>query len=67
MIDWGKRNPEITVEFGAETYWARLDQLDPEIAERKIIAMAEILPQFSGYVEKAKPRVIPAFSISRLD
>ena len=61
-----KAHPEITVEFGAETYRARLDQLDPEIAERKIIAMAEILPQFAGYVEKARPRVIPAFSITRL-
>lgn len=36
-------------------------------AERKIVAMAEVLRQFAGYVEKAHPRVIPAFSITRLD
>ena len=62
-----KANPEILVEYGAETYRARLDQLDAETAERKIIAMAEVLPQFADYVERARPRVIPAFSITRID
>ena len=62
-----KANPEITVEYGAEKFRARLDQLDAETAERKIVAMAEILGQFAGYVEKAHPRVIPAFSVTRLD
>lgn len=62
-----KAHPEIDVEFGAEKYRARLDQLDPETAERKIVAMAEVLGQFADYVERAKPRVIPAFSITRLD
>ena len=55
------------VEYGAEKYRARLDQLDAETADRKIVAMADVLPQFTGYVERAKPRVIPAFSITRID
>ena len=62
-----KANPEIMVEYGAEKYRARLDQLDAETADRKIVAMADVLPQFTGYVERAKPRVIPAFSITRID
>ena len=62
-----KAQPEIMVEYGSEKYRARLDQLDAETAERKIVAMAEVLGQFAGYVEKASPRVIPAFSVTRLD
>ena len=62
-----KATPEIMVEYGSETYRARLDQLEPEVAERKIVAMAEVLGQFADYVERARPRVIPAFSVTRLD
>lgn len=61
-----KANPEITVEHGAESFQARLDEYDAETAAAKISAMAQVMPQFGEYVEKAKPRVIPAFSITRL-
>ncbi|MGI9599364.1 MAG: nitroreductase/quinone reductase family protein [Acidimicrobiales bacterium] len=61
-----KATPEITVEQGSESYQARLDELDAETAARKLEAMAAVMPQFGEYVEQAKPRVIPAFSITRL-
>ncbi len=61
-----KANPEITIEHGTETFQARLDEYDADTAAAKIQAMATVMPQFGEYVEKAKPRVIPAFAINRL-
>ena len=60
-----KANPEITVELGPDSFTARLDQLPDDVAAAKLSTQAQIMPQFSGYVESAAPRVIPAFSITR--
>ncbi len=57
--------PEIDVEFGTETYAARVTQLPVDEAQRTIAAQAELMPQFGEYVTTAAPRVIPAFAISR--
>ncbi len=62
-----KANPEIDVEYGTETFRARVEELDTETAQTKLAAMAATAPQFGEYVESAKPRVIPAFSISPID
>ena len=57
--------PEIQVEFGTETYTARVSQLSDEAAAQAITAQAKLMPQFGEYVINAAPRVIPAFAISR--
>lgn len=61
-----KANPEITVEFGTDSFAARLDELPADVAKAKLEAQAEIMPQFAGYVVSAAPRAIPAFSITRI-
>jgi deazaflavin-dependent oxidoreductase (nitroreductase family) len=58
--------PEIDVEFGAEKFRARLDQLSAEDASSAIRAQAELMPAFGDYVKSAAPRQIPAFAIRRL-
>jgi deazaflavin-dependent oxidoreductase (nitroreductase family) len=60
-----KAHPEITVEYGTETFPARLDELPEEEAREKLREQATLMPQFGEYVESAKPRVIPAFRITR--
>ena len=57
--------PEIDVEFGTETYAARVTQLPDSEAIGAIMSQAELMPQFGEYVTSAAPRVIPAFAISR--
>ena len=57
--------PEIDVEFGTETYAARVTQLPDTEAMSAIMAQAKFMPQFGEYVTSAAPRVIPAFAISR--
>jgi len=61
-----KANPEIKVEFRDEAFQARLEEYDAHTAAAKIAAMAAVMPQFGEYVESAKPRAIPAFSINRI-
>jgi deazaflavin-dependent oxidoreductase (nitroreductase family) len=58
--------PEIEVEFGAEKFRARLDQLSAEDARSAIQAQAELMPAFGDYVKSAAPRQIPAFAIHRI-
>ena len=58
-------NPEITVEYGTETFTAQLDELPEAEARARLNEQAEIMPQFGEYVTSAAPRVIPAFSITR--
>ena len=58
-------NPQITVEFGTESFAATLAQLPAAEAAAKLNAQAVLMPQFGQYVESAAPRVIPAFSIKR--
>jgi deazaflavin-dependent oxidoreductase (nitroreductase family) len=59
-------NPEIDIEYGTETFRARVEQLPPDVAAAKLNDQAAIMPQFGEYVTKAAPRVIPAFSITRV-
>ncbi len=60
-----KANPEITVEYGAESFAARLDQLPDDEGQATLKRQSAIMPQFGEYVESAAPRVIPVFSINR--
>lgn len=61
-----KATPEITVEFGADTFEARVTELPEQEGQEKLRAQAALMPQFGEYVESAAPRVIPAFSIERI-
>jgi deazaflavin-dependent oxidoreductase (nitroreductase family) len=61
-----KANPEITVEFGTETFTARLTELPEAEGQAKLQAQGALMPQFLEYVSSAAPRVIPAFHIARV-
>ena len=61
-----KANPSITVEYGTDTFSANVVELPAAEAAAKLQAQAALMPQFATYVETAAPRVIPAFSISRV-
>jgi deazaflavin-dependent oxidoreductase (nitroreductase family) len=58
--------PEIDVEFRTERFRARVDELPADVAADRLQAQAQLMPQFGEYVKTAAPRVIPAFSITRL-
>ena len=58
--------PEIYVEYQTEKFQARVEQLSDVDAAEALQAQAAIMPQFGEYITKAAPRVIPAFSITRL-
>jgi deazaflavin-dependent oxidoreductase (nitroreductase family) len=60
-----KANPEITVEYGTETFTASITELPEDEGQAKLRAQAELMPQFGGYITSAAPRVIPAFRIAR--
>ena len=60
-----KATPEITVEYGTETFAARLDELPEAEGQARLSEQAGIMPQFGEYVTSAAPRVIPVFSITR--
>ena len=61
-----KANPEITVEYGTETFTANVAELAPDEAAAKLQAQADLMPRFGEYVTSAAPRVIPAFSLTRV-
>ncbi len=61
-----KATPDITVEYGTETFDARLTELPEAEGQEKLQAQAALMPQFGEYVQSAAPRVIPAFSIERI-
>ena len=61
-----KAHPEINVEYGSESFTARLEELPEAEGQSALRRQAEIMPQFGEYVESAAPRVIPVFSIHRL-
>ena len=58
-------NPEITVEYGDESFEALVEELPEDEGQAKLTEQAALMPQFGEYVEKAAPRVIPAFRITR--
>ena len=61
-----KATPEITVEYGSESFNARVEEMPEAEGQAKLRAQAALMPQFGDYVTSAAPRVIPAFSITRI-
>ena len=61
-----RANPEIDIEFGVETFRARIEELSGDEAKRKVDTQAELSEQFAGYVTSAAPRHIPVFRITRI-
>lgn len=61
-----RANPQITVEYGSESFAANVAELPEAEGQQKIREQAELMPQFGEYVESAAPRIIPAFSITRV-
>ena len=61
-----KANPEITVEYGAESFDAKVEELPEAEGQARLQAQAALIPTFGEYVTSAAPRVIPAFSITRV-
>ena len=59
-------NPEIDVEYQTEKFRAKVEQLSEANAAAALQTQADIMPQFGEYITKAAPRIIPAFSITRL-
>ena len=60
-----KAHPEITVEYGTETFTATLTELPEAEGQEKLRAQGALMPQFLEYITSAAPRVIPAFHIAR--
>ena len=61
-----KATPEITVEYGTETFTATLSELPEAEGQAKLRAQGALMPQFLDYITSAAPRVIPAFHIARV-
>ena len=60
-----RAHPEITVEYGTDTFTATVTELPEDEGQAKLRAQAKLMPQFGEYVTSAAPRVIPAFHIAR--
>jgi len=60
-----KANPDITVEYGAESFDAKVEELPEADAQARLQSQASLIPTFGDYVVSAAPRIIPAFSITR--
>lgn len=60
-----KANPDITVEYGTETFEATVTELPAEESAAKLRAQAAAIPTFAEYIEAAAPRAIPTFQIIR--
>ncbi len=61
-----KANPDITVEYGAESFDAKVEELPEAEGQARLQAQAALIPTFGEYVTSAAPRVIPAFAITRV-
>ena len=61
-----KAHPEITVEYGTESFTATVTELPEDVGQSKLRRQAELMPQFGEYITSAAPRVIPAFHIARI-
>jgi len=60
-----KAHPQITVEYGTETFTADVTEMPAADGQAKLLAQADLMPQFGEYITSAAPRVIPAFHIAR--
>ncbi len=61
-----KANPMITVEYGTENFTANVEELSEADAVATLQAQVDLMPQFGAYITSAAPRIIPAFSITRV-
>jgi deazaflavin-dependent oxidoreductase (nitroreductase family) len=61
-----KANSQIQVEYGSDSFDALVEELPVAEGQRRIQAQAVLTPTFGEYVASAAPRVIPAFSITRM-
>ena len=61
-----RANPQITVEFGTDTFTADVVELPEAEGQARLQQQAQIIPTFGEYVTSAAPRIIPAFSITRV-
>jgi len=60
-----KAHPEITVEYGTESFAAHVTELPEDEGQARLRQQAALMPQFGEYVTSAAPRIIPAFRIER--
>jgi deazaflavin-dependent oxidoreductase (nitroreductase family) len=58
-------NPEVTVEYGTETYTARAREVHNDERQRLYDQQAAIMPFFTEYQAKTE-RVIPVFVLERV-
>jgi deazaflavin-dependent oxidoreductase (nitroreductase family) len=61
-----RANPEIKVEYGVESFQARLTELPEEARAAKLDAQIALMPTFGEYVKNAVPRIIPVLAIERI-
>ena len=61
-----KANPQITVEYGTDSFTAQVTELAEADGQAKLRAQADLMPQFGEYITNAAPRVIPAFAVERV-
>jgi deazaflavin-dependent oxidoreductase (nitroreductase family) len=61
-----KANSQIQVEYGSDSFDALVEELPVAEGQRRIQTQAALMPTFGEYVASAAPRVIPAFSITRM-
>jgi deazaflavin-dependent oxidoreductase (nitroreductase family) len=61
-----RANPEIKVEYGTESFQARLTELPEEARAAKLDAQIALMPTFGEYVKNAVPRIIPVLAIERI-
>ncbi|MGB0113489.1 MAG: nitroreductase/quinone reductase family protein [Ilumatobacteraceae bacterium] len=60
-----RANPEITVEYGTESFAANVVEMPEAEGQAKLRQQAELIPTFGEYIESAAPRIIPAFHVAR--
>ena len=62
-----RAHPRVTIEFGADRYTADVNLLPDSEAIPIVGRRAQSTPQLAAYIAKAAPRVIPVFTIDRVD
>lgn len=61
-----RATPRIMVEYGTESFEAEVVELPAKEAATRLARMGVTFTNFAEYVERAAPRVIPAFAINRV-
>ena len=60
-----RAQPDIKIEFGKESFQAKVVELDTAEAKHRVKIQAERTQQFSDYVTNSAPRQITVFRIDR--